>query len=53
MCKLPGAVRAIQERISAGRAGLLRGGSSYTNMFDGDARLALFTLSALGRDRLL
>jgi hypothetical protein len=52
MCKLPGSVRAIQDRISAGRAGLLRGGSSYTNMFDGDARLALFTLSALGRDRL-
>jgi hypothetical protein len=52
-CKLPGSVRAIQERISAGRAGLLRGGSSYTNMFDGDARLALFTLSALGRNRLL
>jgi hypothetical protein len=51
-CKLPGTVRAIQERISAGRAGLLRGGSSYTNMFDGDARLALFTLSAVGRDRL-
>jgi hypothetical protein len=53
MCKLPGTVRAIQERISTGRAGLLRGGSSYTNMFDGDARLALFTLSAVGRDRLL
>ncbi len=52
MCKLPGPVRTIQERISAGRAGLLRGGSSYTNMFDGDARLALFTLAALGRDRL-
>lgn len=52
MCKLPGTIRAIQERISAGRVGLLRGGSSYTNMFDGDARLALFTLSALGRDRL-
>jgi len=51
MCKLPGTVRAIQERISAGRAGLLRGGSSYTNMFDGDARLALFTLSAMGRHR--
>jgi hypothetical protein len=51
-CKLPGSVRAIQERIAAGRAGLLRGGSSYTNLFDGDARLALFTLSALGRDRL-
>jgi hypothetical protein len=52
MCKLPGTVRAIQERLAAGRAGLLRGGSSYTNMFDGDARLALFTLSALGRHRL-
>ena len=52
MCKLPGSVRAIQERIAAGRAGLLRGGSSYTNLFDGDARLSLFTLSALGRHRL-
>jgi hypothetical protein len=52
MCKLPGTVRAIQERVSAGRVGLLRGGSSYTNMFDGDARLALFTLSAVGRDRV-
>jgi hypothetical protein len=52
MCKLPGVVRTIQERIAAGRAGLLRGGSSYTNMFDGDARLSLFTLSALGRHRL-
>ena len=52
MCKLPGTARAIQERIAAGRAGLLRGGSSYTNMFDGDARLSLFTLSALGRHRL-
>ncbi len=51
-CKLPGQVQAIQERISKGRDGLLRGGSSYTNMFDGDARLALFTLSALGRQRV-
>jgi hypothetical protein len=52
LCKLPGSVRAIQERVASGRAGLLRGGSSYTNMFDGDARLSLFTLSALGRHRL-
>jgi hypothetical protein len=52
MCKLPGTVREIQERIARGRAGLLRGGSSYTNMFDGDARLALFTLSAVGRHRV-
>jgi hypothetical protein len=52
MCKLPRVVRAIQEQVAAGRAGLLRGGSSYTNMFDGDARLSLFTLSALGRHRV-
>ena len=52
MCKLPRAVRAVQEQVAAGRAGLLRGGSSYTNMFDGDARLSLFTLSALGRHRV-
>lgn len=52
MCKMPGTVRAIQDRIAAGRPGLLRGGSSYTNMFDGDARLSLFTLSALGSHRL-
>ncbi len=52
MCKLPRVVRAIQEQVAVGRAGLLRGGSSYTNMFDGDARLSLFTLSALGRHRL-
>ncbi|MGD2205959.1 MAG: alkaline phosphatase family protein [Anaerolineae bacterium] len=50
--KLPASARAIQDRISMGRIGLLRGGSSYTNMFDGDARLSLFTLAALGRDRL-
>ncbi|MBN1136625.1 MAG: alkaline phosphatase family protein [Anaerolineae bacterium] len=52
MCKLPGSVRAVQERISTGRVGLLRGGSSYTNMFDGDARLALFTLGSLGGEYL-
>ena len=52
MCKLPGSVRAVQEQISAGRVGLLRGGSSYTNMFDGDARLALFTLGSMGGEHL-
>ncbi len=51
-CKQPGAVGAIQDRIAAGRAGILRGGSSYTNMFDGGARLALFTLASLGREHL-
>jgi hypothetical protein len=53
LCKIPGDVRAVQNRASAGRRGLLRGGSSYGNMFDGEARLALFTLAAVGRDRLL
>lgn len=51
VCKAPGTVRAIQDRVSAGRVGLLRGGSSYTNMFDGDARLSLFTLASLGGER--
>jgi hypothetical protein len=53
LCKIPGHVRAVQDRISAGRIGLLHGGSSYANMFDGDARLALLTLAAVGRDRVL
>ncbi len=47
VCKLPGTIKAMQDRISAGRQGILRGGSSYVNMFDGDARLSLFTLSAM------
>jgi len=47
VCKLPGTIKAIQNRISIGRRGILRGGSSYVNMFDGDARLSLFTLSAM------
>jgi len=51
VCKLPALVRQLQERLSAGRQGILRGGSSYVNMFDGSARLSLFTLAAWGRDR--
>ena len=50
-CKSPAAVERIKERVAAGRRGILVGGSSYTNMFDGDARLALFTISAIGRQR--
>ena len=50
-CKSPAAVERIKTRIAAGRRGILAGGSSYTNMFDGDARLALFTISAMGRQR--
>jgi len=52
VCKIPSLVRDIQDRVSEGRQGILSGGSSYVNMFDGGARLSLFTLSAWGRDRL-
>jgi hypothetical protein len=51
VCKLPSLVREVQERVAAGRRGILLGGSSYVNMFDGGARLSLFTLAAWGRDR--
>jgi hypothetical protein len=50
-CKSPSAVERIKDRVAAGRRGILAGGSSYTNLFDGDARLALFTISAMGRQR--
>jgi hypothetical protein len=47
VCKRPATVQALQKRISAGRRGILSGGSSYYNMFDGDAEWAVFTLSEL------
>jgi hypothetical protein len=50
-CKSPSAVERIKGQVAAGRRGILAGGSSYTNLFDGDARLALFTISAMGRQR--
>jgi hypothetical protein len=49
ICKFPPHVERIKARVAQGRRGILAGGASYTNMFDGDARLALFTLSAMGR----
>ncbi len=51
MAKRPGQVQAVRARISRGRTGILRGGSCYVCMFDGDADLALFTLSTLHRHR--
>ena len=51
LTKMPFLIRAIRDRISRGRPGILRGGSSYVNMMDGDARLSLFTLSAVGGQR--
>ncbi len=47
VAKRPAQVQALQERLKAGRVGILLGGSSYVNMFDGDADLSLFTLSSI------
>ncbi len=49
--KWPADVKATQARIAQGRPGILRGGSSYFNMFDGQAEWAAFTISSLGRFR--
>jgi len=43
----PDQMYAVRARISQGRPGILRGGSCYVSIFDGDADLALFTLSVL------
>lgn len=51
-CAFPQSLRSVQERIAAGRRGLLEGGSSYGNLLDGGARLSLFTLGALNGRRL-
>ena len=48
--KRPDQIQAVRARISQ-RPGILRGGSCYVSMFDGDADLALFTLSTLHRQR--
>jgi hypothetical protein len=49
--KLPDSLWTMRARVSPGHPGILRGGSCYVSMFDGDADLALFTLSALHRQR--
>jgi len=51
VAKRPDQMQAVQMRLRKNRVGLLAGGSSYVNMFDGDADLALFTLSALHPQR--
>ncbi len=45
--KRPDQIQAVRTRVSQGRPGILQGGSCYVSMFDGDADLALFTLSTL------
>lgn len=49
VCKLPSFVMALQERVAAGGQGILAGGSSFVNMFDGDASRSLFTLGSFNR----
>ncbi|MGD2146215.1 MAG: alkaline phosphatase family protein [Anaerolineae bacterium] len=44
-------IRTVSDRISSGHRGILHGGSCYVSMFDGDADLALFTLTSLRRQR--
>lgn len=44
-------ISTIYDRINQGNPGILSGGSCYVSMFDGDADLALFTLSTLRRQR--
>lgn len=52
VCKLPGSAAELQRTIAAGSEGLLSGGSSYVNIFDGDASSAIFTLSSLQPHRI-
>lgn len=49
--KLPDSLRTMRARVSPGHPGILRGGSCYVSMFDGDAEVAVFTLSTLHRQR--
>jgi hypothetical protein len=52
-CKLPRAARTLQERVAAARPGILRGGSSYMSLLDGDASLSLLNLGSLGDGHFL
>jgi hypothetical protein len=51
VCKRPNTIQALQRRVATGRRGILHGGSSYYNMFDGGAEWSVFTLSALRAPR--
>ncbi|MGI6207560.1 MAG: alkaline phosphatase family protein [Anaerolineae bacterium] len=53
VCKVPTALNQLQARLSKGRRGVLEGGASYTNMFDGGASTSLFTLAAMGNTSIL
>jgi hypothetical protein len=52
-CKLPRAARTLQARVAAAGPGILRGGSNYMSLLDGDARLSLLTLGSLRNGHFL
>lgn len=45
-CNDPDHVQIFREQLFAGRRGLLHGGSSYSNILDGDAARSVFTVSS-------
>ncbi len=51
LTKRPDQMRDIRDRLGRSRRGILSGGSCYVSMFDGDADLALFTVSSFGAHR--
>jgi hypothetical protein len=51
LTKRPAHMRELGLRLSKDRRGILTGGSCYASVFDGDADLALFTMSSFGSNR--
>jgi len=52
VCKLPATVTPLQDELTRDKVGILTNGSSYVNVFDGDAASSLFTLSSMHPRRL-
>jgi hypothetical protein len=53
VCKYPGVLHAVRQRLPNRGPGLLSGGSSLMNMFDGDAATSIFTVGALHGKRFV
>ncbi|QDT61400.1 hypothetical protein SV7mr_39350 [Stieleria bergensis] len=49
----PDAAAKVQKRISDGKIGLLHGGSSYCNIYDGGANESHFCAASIGWDQIL
>ena len=52
VCKAPSVAALLQARISRGKTGILKDGSSYVNIYDGGASRSLGTLSTMEPRRL-